>query len=457
MPEDKARDAGAFATAARTFRELIERLEARGGLARVPRTVDARLELIAVTRKMHLTQNRSLFFEDVTNSPGPVATNLLCNREHLCWALGFEQSTILSELEGKELVPIEPTAVEDAPVQETVIVDDVDVARDLPQIVHSPKDAGAYITAGIAIARHPETGVYNASWNRTHLVDGRHARIRMMPPQHLGQYHRAAEKIGKPLPVALVIGAPPALMMSASSKVPIAADELAIAGGWQGEPLRMVPAVSVPLMVPSDAEYVVEGEVLPGEREMEGPFGEFTDTYVEPAPNHVMRVTAITHRADAIYHAMLAGGAEDITLLGVALQVEVHKHVKAFAEIVDIGTPGHIFGCVIAIRKTSDEQARAVLMAALAAHHWIKVAVVVDHDVDVHDAREVLWAVHTRCTPDTGLYHLPRLGSFQRSDVRVIHKGKMGIDATAPSEVRDVFVRREFPEMNDIRLEDYIK
>ncbi len=439
-----------------SFRDLIDRLDGAKALARVTRPVDARLEVIAVTRKMHLTENRGLLFQTVKDSPGPVATNLLCRRDYVGLALGIDGPDILPVLEAGEITPQKPIKVRDAPVQEVVITDGVDVARDLPQVVHCPEDAGPYITAGIAIARDPKTGTYNASWNRTQLVGGDHARIRMMPPQHLGQYQASAEAAGKPLPIAMVVGAPPALMVAASSKIPLDASELDVAGGWQRAPLEMVPAVTVPVMVPANAEYVIEGEVLPDKREIEGPFGEFTDTYVDPAPNHVLRVTAITRRRDAIYHAMLAGGAEDITLLGLNLQIEVLKRVKAFAHITDISTPGHIFGCVVSIKKANDEQPRAVLMAALAAHSWMKVVVVVDDDVNIHDLREVMWAIHTRSTPDTGLYHLPRMGSFPRADVRAVHKGKFGIDATVPMDMRDAFVRRSFPQMDEIDLNDYI-
>ena len=99
-------------------------------------------------------------------------------------------------------------------------------------------------------------------------------------------------------------------------------------------------------------------------------------------------------------------------LLGVPLQAEVLKAVSGLAEIRDIGTPGHIFGCVIAMAKSSDEQAGAVLQAAMAAHPWMKIVVVVDADVDPHDADEVLWAIHTRTTPDTGLHAIPGVEAF---------------------------------------------
>ncbi|MBI1203143.1 MAG: UbiD family decarboxylase [Rhodopseudomonas sp.] len=439
-----------------TFRGLLKHLDDQRLLRHVSRPVDPTHQLVAVMRKVQKTTNEPLLFEHVTGSPAAVATNILCRRGILADALGLETRSLVPSLVAKEGQAMPYETVADAPVHEIVKTDGFDIARDIPQVVHCERDGGAYISAGVCIARHPDTGEYNASWNRVQLVGGDHTRIRMMPPQHLGQYQEAAERHSKALPVAIVIGAPPALMLSAASKIPIDADELQVASAWQGTPLRMVAAKTVPLLVPADAEFVIEGEVLPDLREVEGPFGEFTDAYAEAAPNHVMRVTAITRRKDAIYHVILAGGPEDSVLLGVPLQAEVYKRVAAFAPIRDVATPGHIFGCVVSIEKSNDDQARAVMLAAMAAHPWMKVVVVVDADVDPHDTNEVLWAIHTRNTPETGVYVIPRLGSFQRADVRAAHRGKVGIDATAPMAMRDVFKRRRFPGIDELNLDDFL-
>jgi 2,5-furandicarboxylate decarboxylase 1 len=439
-----------------SFRALIERLGQDGRLRRVARRVDPRFEMVAVLRLVQKAGNEPLLFADVAGSAMPIATNIFGRRDVLALALGHDSASLVPRLVAQERNAPAPEIVGDAPVQDVVMTHDLDISRDIPQVVHSERDGGAYISAGVCIAAHPETGIYNASWNRIQLVGGDHARIRMMPPQHLGQYQGVAEKAGKPMPVAVAIGAPPALMLSAASKIPIESDEFGTAGAWQGAPLRVVRGKTVPLLVPADAEMIIEGEVLPHLREPEGPFGEFTDGYVAIGPNHVLRVTAITRRRDAIYHVILAGGTEDSVLLGVPLQAEVLKRVTAFGRIRDIATPGHIFGCVISLHKTSDDQPRAVLLAALAAHPWMKVVVVVDEDVDPHDANEVLWAIHTRSTPETGTYMIPRLGSFQREDVRKAHRGKLGIDATAPLDMQDVFKRRRFPGAEHIRLADYL-
>jgi UbiD family decarboxylase len=439
------------------FREAIDWLDRQGLLARVSRPVDPRHELVAVLRKTQRGPNVALLFTAVRGTDIPVASNVLARRETLAQALGLQKGGLLAEMVRREGRTLPCEQVSDAPVQEIRIgAGDCDLTRDLPQIVHSEKDAGAYITAGVFLARDPSTGVYNASWNRAQLAAADRMRVRMMAPQHLGQYQAAAEARNQALPAAVVIGAPPALMLAAASKIPFEADELAVAGAWQGQPLRVTSALTVPLVVPADAEIVIEGEVLPAVREDEGPFGEFMDAYVGVGRNHVFRAKAITRRRDAIHHTILAGGTEDLSLLSLMLQMEVWKRVAPLVPLRDVGTPGQILGCVISIEKSRDDQARTALLAALAAHPWMKVVIAVDADVDPHDADEVLWAIHTRCTPDTALMHIPGVPSFPREDVAGLHRGKIAIDATYPAGRAVQFARRRFPGIEDLDLADYL-
>ncbi|MDQ0325886.1 UbiD family decarboxylase [Rhodopseudomonas julia] len=440
------------------FREVVRELEARGALATVSRQVDPKHELTAVMRQMQKGENKALLFRSVAGSDQQVVTNVFGFRSHVASALGLDEADLLSSLVQLENQRLPTERVDQAPVQEVVVTGaDVDVARDIPQVVFSELDAGAYLTAGVLIAPHPETGVYNASWNRCQLVGGDRMRVRMMPPQHLGRYHQVAEEKGQNLPCAIVIGAPPGVMFSAASKVPFEVDELEVAGAWQGSPLRVTRCKTIPVDVPADAEMVIEGEVIAGVREDEGPFGEFTDGYVPVMKNHVFRVTAITRRRDAIYHAILAGGTEDLNLVGVPIQTEIYKKVSSFVpRIRDIATPGYVFGCVISIEKKSEDQSKNAVLAALAAYSWTKVVVVVDEDVNPFDAADVLWAIQTRATPDTGVYVFPHVPSYTREDVREVHRGKIGIDATVPMHMKKLFERRRFPGESEVRLEEYI-
>jgi UbiD family decarboxylase len=441
-----------------TFRHLIDWLETNGQIAEVKRPVHPTHELTAVMRVVQKTDNQALRFSDVMGANVPVVTNVFGFRSTIAAALGLQEADLLRTLVHQESRRIPTQKVDDAPVQQIVSTgDDVDLERDIPQIVFSELDGGAYITAGVLIAPHPETGVYNASWNRCQLVGKDKLRIRMMPPQHLGRYHAEAEAKQQNLPCAIVIGAPPALMFSAASKVPYDVDELEVAGAWQSKALRVTRCKTIPVDVPADAEIVIEGEVLWGVREDEGPFGEFTDGYVPIMKNHVFRVTAITRRKDAVYHAILAGGTEDLNLVGVPIQTEIYKKVSAFVpKIRDIATPGYVFGCVIAIEKQNEDQPKNALIAALGGYSWTKIVVVVDEDVDPFNAADVLWAIQTRSTPDTGVYQIPRIPSYTREDVRDVHRGKLGIDATVPMGMKALFARRRFPGESDIKLEDYL-
>jgi 2,5-furandicarboxylate decarboxylase 1 len=441
-----------------TFRELLEHLKKEGTLKTVSRPVDPRHELTAVMRTMQKGENHALLFSNVAGSDVPVATNVFGFRHAVAAALGVEEKNLLKMMVAQENRRLPVEKVDTAPVQEVVkLGSEVDVARDIPQIVFSELDGGAYITAGVLIAPHPVSGVFNASWNRCQLAGGDKLRVRMMPPQHLGRYHAAAEEMGKNLPCAIVIGAPPGLMFAAASKIPYEVDELEVAGAWQKKPLRVTRCKTIPVDVPADAEIVIEGEVIGGIREQEGPFGEFTDAYVPVMENHVFRATAITRRRDAIYHAILAGGTEDLNLVGVPVQAEIYKKVSSFVPTIkDIATPGYVFGCVVAIDKQNEDQPKNALLAAMAGYSWTKIVVVVDGDVDPFNAADVLWAIQTRCTPDTGVYLIPRIPSYTREDVRDVHRGKMGIDATVPLDRKELFARRRFPGEENVRLEGYI-
>ena len=130
--------------------------------------------------------------------------------------------------------------------------------------------------------------------------------------------------------------------------------------------------------------------MLPNVREEEGPFGEFTDSYVPVMENHVFHVKAISYRKEPIYHSIYAGGQEDLYLLGLPIEAEIYQHVKKFApkQIKGVSTTPFVFGCVISLDKQTEEQPKNVILSALASYSWIKMCIVVDEDMDIHDAAE---------------------------------------------------------------------
>ncbi len=286
----------------RDFRSLIEALDDRKQLLRVACEVDPEYEVNAVLKRVQKTVNQPVLFENVRGARFPLVSNVFGRRATVPFALELAKERLLAEMTERETEPLPTHQVDTGPVQEVVQIGSEVRLDELPIIVHTEGDAGRYITGGVLIARHLDTGVHNASWNRVQIVSDEKLRVRMMPPQHLGRLHALAEERGRPLETAIVIGSPPGLMFSAASKIPYEQDELEIAGAWQGEPLEVVRCRTIDLEVPAHAEVVIEGEVLPGVREEEGPFGEFTDSFVPVMENHVFRVKALTVAGSALSH-----------------------------------------------------------------------------------------------------------------------------------------------------------
>ncbi len=440
------------------MRKYLKQLETAGFLVRVTKQVDPVHELPAVANKIHKKLKKAVLFENVKGSSIPVVSYIYPNRKSVANSLGMECGRELEQWAQRESSTMPYKMVEKASCQEVINTgEDIDLFK-LPIVTHSDGDAGPYITGGVVIANDPTTGLANASFNRLQLVSKDKLRVRMMPPQHLGICHALAEQKNMPLEAAVVIGAPPALMFSAASKIPFDRSELEFAGALCNEPLSVTRCRTIDVNVPADSEIVIEGMVLPNVREEEGPFGEFTDSYVPVMKNHVFHVKAITHRKDPIYHTIYAGGQEDLYLLGLPIEAEIFQHVKKFApnQITGISTTSFVFGCVIGLRKQTEEQPKNVILSALASYSWIKMCIVVDEDVDIYDADDVLWAVQTRCCPDKDIIMVKGVSSYTREDVRDVHIGKFGIDATKPLKIKDIMRRRFVPGEEEIRIEDYI-
>lgn len=260
------------------LRELKAWLEERGEVAHVTREVDPEYELVAVAKKINEKYGKAVYFENVKGSKYPVFTYALANRDGIAAALNMEPTQMTHQWSRREEQQLPYKIVESGPVQE--VVEEEPNLYDLPLCLHSDGNNGKYITGGVLIAKHPDMPMMNASFNRCQLVAKDKLHVRMMPPQHLGIYYEMAEKQNKPLELAIVLGSSPAMMYSAASKIPIDRDELEFAGALSGEQMEVVRCKTIDVLVPANAEIVIEGKVLPNVREEEGPFGEFTDSYV---------------------------------------------------------------------------------------------------------------------------------------------------------------------------------
>ncbi|MET0924044.1 MAG: UbiD family decarboxylase domain-containing protein, partial [Xanthobacteraceae bacterium] len=244
---------------------------------------------------------------------------------------------------------------------------------------------------------------------------------------------------------------------------PIDTDELEIAGALHRRPLAVVKCTRSELRVPAEAEIVIEGRLLPGVREPEGPFGEFPQYYGERAERHVMEIDAVTHRKDAIFHTIVGGGLEHLLLGAIPREATLLAHLqRSFPNVRDVRlSQGGVcrYHLYVQIRKRQEGEAKNIMLGAFAGHYDVKQVIVVDEDVDIHDSNEVEWAVATRFQADRDLVIVPESqGSKLDPSTRDGVGAKMGLDATKPLAAAEmVFKRIRVPGEEEVDVEGLLK
>ena len=303
----------------------------------------------------------------------------------------------------------EPVRAAQAPVHENVVRGDALNLRILPWTRHVAGEGGDYFTP-IIVARDPAgSRRYNLSWNRAMILDERHVGVHISP-RDLWGFHRTAEGSAQPLPVALVLGHHPAFNLGAAALAAATVDEYHLAGALMGQGVRVVPSQSYgeDLLVPAEAEAIIEGRLLPGTRVVEGPFGEYM-RYLGPQKlSHVLEVDAITWRRGAVIVEIFTCHLDH---LNAHISIEASFLEKAQASCPQVTGVSWFRGggpttLVIAMKKTNEGQPMRAAMAAMSASNLVKQVIVVDDDIDIENPGQVLWAVSTRLRADTGLVPL---------------------------------------------------
>ena len=389
-------------------------------------------------------KGKTVLFKDIKGYQGALVSNLLGGREFVALALGCSPEETLREYVRRMNHPVKPVILSRGPSQEVIRTKNKMDARLLPALTHCEKDAGPYITAGIAIARDPETQIRNVSVNRIQITGPQELLINI--PQHLGHIHAKAEAMGKPLEVAVAIGNHPIELITACSKAPFGSDEFELSGGLRESPLELVSCKSISLQVPARAEIILEGEIPPHAKKEEGPFGDFMGYYVPATKSHVFQLKTITHRRDFIFQAIRAGSVEDGHLLSLSREAAIYSALIAKGiQVESVSLHTMLFNGFVSIRKKHEDEPGAIISTAFDAYPWLKYCVVVDHDVDIFDARDVWWAVGTRSCPERGTVLIEDSPGFYRDPYR-LHQSKLGIDATAPLGQWKEFERTRIPE-----------
>jgi len=380
-----------------------------------------------------------LLFERVAGHDARLVANLFASREVMARSIGAAPMTLIEALGAKldSLVPAQ--VVEAGPVQEVVREGaDADLTR-LPIPRHFVQDAGPYITGGMITARDPDSGVGNLAYVRLQVKGPRRMGASLHSRQHTWDYLRRAELRGEDLPVAVVVGAHPAVMLAGAAKLGIDQDEYDLAGALMGQPLPLVHCRTVDVMVPAHAEIVIEGRLLANVHEAEGPFGEYTGYVTGRSTHNVLEVTAITMRRDPIFVDIVPGNSTEHLSLGrVCKEAWVHKRMReALPFFIDFHYPtsGTHFHCYVRIDKSAEGQAQQAAQPLVGLDHYVKLVIVVDKDINPTDEDAVMWALATRTQADRDMTILPhticnRLDPSSDDGLGA----KLLIDATRPRE-----------------------
>jgi 2,5-furandicarboxylate decarboxylase 1 len=428
----------------------------------VTRAVDPTHELTALVVKLEKERKQRpiLLFESVKGTKLPVLTNLHASRSRLAQAIGCAPDAMLTTYLRAMERPVPPRVVATGPVKEVVERGaDVDLYA-LPQIVHHEGDAGPYITAAISFAKDPTSDTWNCAYNRL-MIQGRDTTsIHLTLGKHLWEFQQIAEQRREALPLALVIGVHPAIALGALAIGSIDEDERAIMGALLREPLELVKCETSDVLVPAHAEMILEGEILPQARTPEGPFGEFTGYSLGERQREIVRYTAITHRRDAMFQDITVAHLDHLLLSTIPMEANLYRAVRAMVPSVTAVRVPSPFTCYVSIEQRLPGQAKNAIMAVFGADLYMKRVVVVDHDVDVFDDRQVNWALATRCQPDRDIAIVThaRGSDLDPSTREDGYTAKWGVDATAkPSLVAYTERHRVPPDVwQRVRLEDYL-
>ena len=455
-----------------SLREFVDALRTAGELHAVDASVDPRLEISEITDRVVKSGGPALLFSHVKDSDVPVLTNQFGTHRRM--AMAFDAATLddvgervrrlidLAPLGGSfmgkirgalRLAPLSnasPKIVREAPVHE-VIRKEPDLSA-LPVLTTWPLDAGPFITLPLVITQDPRTARVNVGMYRMQVFSPTETAMHWQRHKQ-GRAHAAAW--GAKIPTAVAIGTEPVLTYAATAPLPPLLDEFAFAGLLRGKPVRLVQAKSVDLMVPADAEFVLEGYVDNEDLRLEGPFGDHTGVYTPADRYPTFHVTCITHRRDPIYAATVVGKPpmEDAWLGKATERIFLPVLQAMLPEVVDMNLPvegGFQNLAIVSIRKSYPGQAKKVMNALWGLGHMMmltRVLIVVDSDVDVQDTRAVAWFVLNNLAPERDVVMMPGpVDDLDHGSYSVAYGTKLGVDATRKDRFEG-YTREWPPEM----------
>jgi UbiD family decarboxylase len=475
------------------FRSILELLKSHPGqLLETDVPVDPNAELSGVYRHvgaagtvMRPTRiGPMMIFNNVKGHEGArVAIGVLASRERVGIMLGCDPKRLgflLKDAVANAIAPI-TVAADKAVCQEVVHLASepgFDIRKLLPAPTNTTEDAGPYVTMGMCYASDPETGESDVTIHRLCLQSADEISMYFVPgARHLTVFREKAEKAGKPLPISISIGVDPAAEIAACFEpptTPLGFNELSIAGGIRKRPVELVQCLTIDEKAIANAEYVIEGELIPGVRVREDQntntgkampeFPGYTGGAVAELP--VIKVTAITHRTDPIMQTVIGPSEEHVNLAGIPTEASILGMVEQampgrLLNVYSHSSGGGKYMAVMQFKKTvpSDEgRQRQAALLAFSAFSELKHVVLVDEDVDPFDSNDVLWSLNTRYQGDIDTIFIPGVrchpldpSQSPEYNPALRDKGiscKTIFDCTVPFKLKDKFKRAEFMDVD---------
>jgi UbiD family decarboxylase len=426
------------------FRNYLEGLDEKGLLKKVDVEVSKKLEISGILKEMEPTP---VMFNNVKESEFRVVGNVFFTKNVIASYFNVTPTDLIPMLSRAILESSEPEVIKNAPCQE-VIEPNVDLDK-IPILHHCDRDGGNYISSAVVVTRDPDYG-QNLDFHRAMQFSKDKFATRIVRGRN---FHTFLERNGE-LEVAFCIGNTPNVLIAGATSVEIGFDELKIANAL--EPLNLVKAHSVDLLIPAEAEFIIEGKVILEEKHAEGPFVDLTETYDIIREEPVFEVKKITHRNDAIWQALLPGALEHKILMGMPREPTIFNKVnESGVKCLDVNVnPG---GCswlhaIVQIDKVSEEDGKKAIYGAFAGHGSCKHIFIVDKDINIYDPLSVEWAMATRFQGDTRMIikdKEPGSSLDPSAEPGTKLTTKIGFDLTKPLVIKGKsFEIADFPKVN---------
>jgi 2,5-furandicarboxylate decarboxylase 1 len=416
------------------LRSFISGLDDAGEIIKIEEELSPTFEIAAALRYLDRRNDKVILFSRVKGYTIPIVGNLFQSYRGIATALGIKDSQkVMDEYWKRSSARIKPEIEKSGPVKEVILKGDIDILKVMPVLTHHEKDAGPYFSSAVTIAKDPQTGIRGMGIHRIQVKGKNKIGIFLGTPP-LSRFLSLSDAMGKPLEIAIIIGVDPLTFLASITYAPEGIDKFDLAGGLRGKPIELVKGETVNIEVPRYAEFVMEGQILPGVRETEGPFGESGGAYLT-VQNPVAHINCIYHRKQPIYHALMPFNKENgiiTNLVWEATQLDdIQRSLPAVKKVHLWGSVGEV--AVVQIEKHGEDDGRKIIKDLFNLLTRAKGIIVVDTDIDIQDPYEVEWTVFTRFQVDRDLLTISGVpGSVLDPSADGGLTSKWGLDATKP-------------------------